>query len=76
MKRVQGAMVLLVALMLAAWQATAVQAQAAKTARGTVTAVSGDSLTVKVGEKFGLRLTSMVMPQEEFLPVKPKEQRS
>jgi uncharacterized protein DUF5666 len=51
MKRVQGAMILLVALTVAAWQATAVQAQTAKTARGTVTAVSGDSLTVKVGEK-------------------------
>jgi hypothetical protein len=51
MKRVQGAVILLVALTVAAWQARAVQAQAAKTARGTVTAVSGDSLTVKVGEK-------------------------
>jgi hypothetical protein len=51
MKRVQGAMFLLVALTVAAWQTRAVQAQAAKTARGTVTAVSGDSLTVKVGEK-------------------------
>jgi flagellar motor switch protein FliN/FliY len=28
--------------------------------------------TVKVGEKFGLRVTSMVMPQERFEPVKPR----
>jgi flagellar motor switch protein FliN len=27
--------------------------------------------TVKVGDKFGLRLTSMVMPEEKFEPVKP-----
>jgi flagellar motor switch/type III secretory pathway protein FliN len=26
---------------------------------------------VKVGEKFGLRITSMVMPAEKFEPVKP-----
>jgi len=29
--------------------------------------------TVKVGEKFGLRITSMVMPEEKFEPVKPRE---
>jgi flagellar motor switch protein FliN len=28
--------------------------------------------TVKVGDKFGLRLTSMVMPEEQFEPVKPR----
>src|SRR4051794_21646411 len=28
--------------------------------------------TVKVGDKFGLRLTSMVMPSEKFESVKPK----
>src|SRR5882724_3878502 len=28
--------------------------------------------TVKVGDKFGLRLTSMVMPSEKFEPVKPR----
>jgi flagellar motor switch protein FliN len=27
--------------------------------------------TVKVGEKFGLRITSMVMPEEKFEPLKP-----
>lgn len=27
--------------------------------------------TVKVGEKFGLRITSMLMPREKFEPVKP-----
>jgi flagellar motor switch protein FliN/FliY len=34
--------------------------------------------TVKVGEKFGLRITSMVMPQEKFGSVKAKaaEERS
>jgi flagellar motor switch protein FliN len=32
--------------------------------------------TVKVGDKFGLRLTSMVMPQEKFEPVAPKPTRS
>ena len=26
---------------------------------------------VKVGDKFGLRLTSMVMPEEKFEPLKP-----
>ena len=26
---------------------------------------------VKVGDKFGLRLTSMVMPEEKFQPLKP-----
>jgi flagellar motor switch protein FliN/FliY len=29
--------------------------------------------TVKVGEKFGLRITSMVMPEEKFEPVKPRK---
>jgi flagellar motor switch protein FliN/FliY len=29
--------------------------------------------TVKVGDKFGLRLTSMVMPKEKFEPVKPRK---
>jgi flagellar motor switch protein FliN/FliY len=29
--------------------------------------------TVKVGDKFGLRITSMVMPEEKFAAVKPKE---
>jgi flagellar motor switch protein FliN/FliY len=28
--------------------------------------------TVKVGDKFGLRITSMVMPGEKFEPVKPR----
>jgi flagellar motor switch protein FliN len=28
--------------------------------------------TVKVGEKFGLRLTSMVLPTEKFAPLAPK----
>ena len=28
--------------------------------------------TVKVGDKFGLRITSMVMPQEKFEPVRPR----
>jgi flagellar motor switch protein FliN/FliY len=28
--------------------------------------------TVKVGDKFGLRITSMMMPGEKFEPVKPK----
>jgi flagellar motor switch/type III secretory pathway protein FliN len=27
--------------------------------------------TVKIGDKFGIRVTSMVMPQEKFEPVKP-----
>jgi flagellar motor switch protein FliN/FliY len=27
--------------------------------------------TVKVGEKFGLRISSMLMPREKFEPVKP-----
>jgi flagellar motor switch protein FliN len=30
--------------------------------------------TVKVGEKFGLRLTSMVMPQERFEPIRSRHQ--
>jgi flagellar motor switch protein FliN len=30
--------------------------------------------TVKVGDKFGLRLTSMVMPEEKFQPVAKKAQ--
>ena len=30
--------------------------------------------TVKVGEKFGLRITSMVMPEEKFQPIKPPAQ--
>lgn len=29
--------------------------------------------TVKVGDKFGLRITSMVLPEEQFQPVRPKE---
>jgi flagellar motor switch protein FliN/FliY len=29
--------------------------------------------TVKVGEKFGLRILSMVMPKEEFQAVRPKQ---
>lgn len=32
--------------------------------------------TVKVGDKFGLRITSMVMPEEKFEPVRPKNQAS
>ena len=28
---------------------------------------------VKVGDKFGLRISSMVMPQEKFEPVRPKK---
>jgi len=32
--------------------------------------------TVKVGDKFGLRITSMVMPEEKFEPVRPKLQAS
>jgi flagellar motor switch/type III secretory pathway protein FliN len=28
---------------------------------------------VKVGEKFGLRITSMVLPQEKFEPIKSKQ---
>jgi flagellar motor switch protein FliN len=34
--------------------------------------------TVKVGDKFGLRLTSMVMPSEKFEPVatKPEKERT
>ena len=28
--------------------------------------------TVKVGEKFGLRITSMVMPEEKFEAVRPR----
>jgi len=28
--------------------------------------------TVKVGDKFGIRITSMVMPEEKFEPVRPK----
>jgi flagellar motor switch protein FliN len=31
--------------------------------------------TVKVGDKFGLRITSMVMPEEKFEPIKPKQVR-
>jgi flagellar motor switch/type III secretory pathway protein FliN len=31
---------------------------------------------VKVGEKFGLRITSMVMPAEKFEPIKPARPRS
>jgi hypothetical protein len=31
---------------------------------------------VKVGEKFGLRITSMVMPAERFEPIGPKGPRS
>jgi flagellar motor switch/type III secretory pathway protein FliN len=30
---------------------------------------------VKVGDKFGLRISSMVMPEEKFEPVRPKENR-
>lgn len=29
--------------------------------------------TVKVGEKFGLKITSMVMPAEKFEPVRPPQ---
>ena len=29
--------------------------------------------TVKVGEKFGLRITSMLMPAEKFEPVRPRK---
>jgi flagellar motor switch protein FliN len=32
--------------------------------------------TVKVGDKFGLRLTSMVMPSEKFQLVKPRASKS
>lgn len=32
--------------------------------------------TVKVGDKFGLRLTSIVLPAERFLPVKGLETKS
>jgi flagellar motor switch/type III secretory pathway protein FliN len=28
---------------------------------------------VKVGDKFGIRISSMVMPQEKFEPVRPKK---
>jgi flagellar motor switch protein FliN/FliY len=31
---------------------------------------------VKVGDKFGLKITSMVMPEEKFLPLTPPEPRS
>ena len=30
--------------------------------------------TVKVGDKFGIRITSMLMPEEKFEPVKPKKE--
>jgi flagellar motor switch protein FliN len=29
--------------------------------------------TVKIGDKFGLRVTSMVLPKEKFEPVKPAD---
>lgn len=29
--------------------------------------------TVKIGEKFGLRITSMVMPEERFDAIRPRE---
>jgi flagellar motor switch protein FliN/FliY len=32
--------------------------------------------TVKVGDKFGLRITSMVMPEEKFESIRPMEARS
>ena len=32
--------------------------------------------TVKVGEKFGLRITSMVMPEEKFEAIRPKEPKN
>jgi flagellar motor switch protein FliN/FliY len=32
--------------------------------------------TVKVGEKFGLRITSMLMPKEKFEPVRGKEAKN
>jgi flagellar motor switch protein FliN len=32
--------------------------------------------TVKVGDKFGLRITSMVMPEEKFDTIRPVEPRS
>ena len=28
---------------------------------------------IKVGDKFGLRITSMTMPEERFQPVKPQQ---
>jgi hypothetical protein len=28
---------------------------------------------VKVGDKFGLRITSMLLPEERFLPVRPRK---
>lgn len=31
---------------------------------------------VKVGDKFGLRVTSMVMPEEKFQPIHPPKSRS
>ena len=31
---------------------------------------------VKVGEKFGLKITSMVMPEEKFQPLQPPQVRS
>jgi flagellar motor switch protein FliN/FliY len=30
--------------------------------------------TVKVGDKFGIRITSMLMPEEKFEPVKPRKE--
>jgi len=41
----------LAAFSIVAWQAPAAMAQEHKTARGTVTAVSGDSVSVKVGDQ-------------------------
>ena len=37
------------ALLVPVWSGTVLKAQASKTARGTVTAMAGDSVTVKVG---------------------------
>jgi hypothetical protein len=50
MKRGQVVIVLLSVLSVIGWQSTAVRAQTEKTARGTVTAISADSMTVKVGD--------------------------
>lgn len=50
MRRSQVMVWLLAALAVVGWQAPA-KAQAGKTARGTVTAVSADSMSVKVGDR-------------------------
>ena len=49
MRRAFVLVIPVLALLVSGWSGTVLKAQASKTARGTVTAMAGDSVTVKVG---------------------------